>query len=254
MTDTDTANDTLYMLQMWLELRRLVELARALHLPLQQTDHNYITHCALRELFQEDAPDLFCVEDHSQRFLRVLAYSKLPADRLQTVARGFAGPMVFETCDWSRLAAKPMPTSFAAGTQLAFGLRACPVVRKSSAGKHHGAGVEVDAFLSKVWEVDDPDVPVDREQVYAEWLQDQLARRGGAEAISIRLKRFSLERMVRRTQGSGRKASVIKRPAATLTGELTVTDGPAFTELLQRGIGRHKSFGFGMLKVRRRGR
>jgi len=37
----------------------------------------------------------------------------------------------------------------------------------------------------------------------------------------------------------------------TLTGTLRVTDSDAFLALLRSGIGRHKSFGYGMLKVRR---
>jgi CRISPR system Cascade subunit CasE len=32
---------------------------------------------------------------------------------------------------------------------------------------------------------------------------------------------------------------------------LVVTDSTAFQALLERGIGRHTSFGFGMLKLRR---
>jgi len=43
----------------------------------------------------------------------------------------------------------------------------------------------------------------------------------------------------------------MKRPDVTLTGTLTVTDSDAFGTLLRSGIGRHKSFGYGMLKVRR---
>ena len=66
--------------------------------------------------------------------------------------------------------------------------------------------------------------------------------------------RFSIERMTRRVpkNGSGeRKADTIKRPDVTLTGTLQVTDSSAFVDLLRSGLGRHKSFGYGMLKVRR---
>jgi len=66
--------------------------------------------------------------------------------------------------------------------------------------------------------------------------------------------RFSIERMTRRIPKNGngeRKADTIKRPDVTLTGTLQVTDGDAFVDLLRSGLGRHKSFGYGMLKVRR---
>jgi CRISPR system Cascade subunit CasE len=239
------------MTQLWLRMRRLVELARALGLPLRQVDHNYIAHCAMGELFGEQAPRPFCVERNNGQHLRVLGYSPLDCDALRSLAQLDAGPMVYEACDWSRIASKPMPTDFPAGTHLAFELRACPVVRKSSAGKHHEAGAEVDAFLSRVWEVDDPEVPLQREEVYRDWLTAHLERRGGCRPVRIALERFSIERMLRRTQASDRTAKTIKRPDVTLRGELEVTDGEAFADLLRQGIGRHKSFGFGMLKIRR---
>ncbi len=256
MTDTATQNSTLHMVQMWLDTRRLTELARALHLPLRHVDENYLTHCALAELFGDRAPGPFCVEDSPGRHLRVLAYGSEPDARLHEIARKLAGPMVYRICDWDRLASKPMPESFEAGTRLRFTVRACPVVRKSSAGKYHSAGAEVDAFLSRVWEVDDRSVPVNREDVYRQWLLGQFERRGGADlaAQTVRLERFSLERMLRRSDGGSRKTTVIKRPAATLSGRLQVTDGRQFRELIRRGVGRHKTFGFGMLKVQPPGR
>ncbi|MFO8008762.1 MAG: type I-E CRISPR-associated protein Cas6/Cse3/CasE [Candidatus Brocadiia bacterium] len=254
MTDTATQQATLHMIQMWLDTRRLTELARALHLPLHSADDGYLAHCALGELFGEDAPAPFCVEGSRGRYLRLLAYGSQPDDRLQQLAQSYASPMAYRICDWSRLASKPMPDAFPAGTRLGYSLRACPVVRKSSAGRYHSAGAEVDAFLSKVWEVDDPNVPISREEVYAKWLRTQFERRGGARTRSVRLERFSLERMLRRSGGNGRKTHVVKRPAATLTGQLEVTDEGQFLALLRRGIGRHRSFGFGMLKVRPPGR
>jgi CRISPR system Cascade subunit CasE len=62
--------------------------------------------------------------------------------------------------------------------------------------------------------------------------------------------RVSIERMTRRN-GPDRTPDTIKRPDVTLTGTLQVTDGDAFVDLLRSGLGRHKSFGYGMMKVRR---
>ncbi|MBS3762088.1 MAG: type I-E CRISPR-associated protein Cas6/Cse3/CasE [Planctomycetes bacterium] len=250
MPETKADTQTLYMVQMWLEMKRLVELARALHLPLNRTDDNYITHCALKELFGDIAPAPFSVEKGDARHLRVLGYCSVPLTELQIRAREYASPLGYEICNWDRLASKPMPDRFTAGTRLQFKLRACPVVRKSSEGKYHSAGTEVDAFLSRVWEVDDPEVDIDRAEVYNDWLQDQFARRGGAKLLSSRLKRFSIERMVRRAHEKDRTSTVIKRPDSTLEGQLEVTEPEAFQSLLKKGIGRHTSFGFGMLKVR----
>lgn len=253
MADISSAQSPLFMIQMWFNLRRLVELGRALHLPVQRVDDNYITHCALRELFGDHAPGPFSVENNSGRYLRVLSYGSLPFDDLQAAAQAFASPMVYQIPDWSRIISRPMPKTFLQGTRLGFELRVCPVIRKSSAGKYHSAGAEVDAFLSRVWEVDDPKVTINREDVYRDWLTDQFERCGAAIPHSIQLKRFSLERMFRRDHEEHRQVTTIKRPAATMTGDLEVTNSTEFIDLLRRGIGRHRAFGFGMLKIRRPG-
>lgn len=239
----------LHMLQLWLGMRELTALGKSIGLPMRHVDTNYLVHCALGELFQDNAPRPFCVESMSGkgdgRHVRVLGYSEVPGKALKAIAKTFASPMLWETSDWTRMASKPMPDCLPKGMRLGFQLRACPVIRKSSSGK------EIDAFLDRVQEVDDPDVNIDREEVYREWLTGHFDRRGGAAPVSIRMERFSLERMVRRRQGGSRKARTFKRPAATLAGTLEVTDGDKLNNLLASGIGRHKSFGFGMLKLRR---
>lgn len=265
-SDTDTA--TLHMVQLHLKPKRLVGLAKMLGLPLAQVDNNYMVHCALGELFQEQAPTPYCVEDDHRTMasysngqgsdVRVLGYADVDRETLEQLARGFASPPVYEIVDWERSASKPMPGYFPEGIRLGFELRACPVVRKASAGsgqtpegkeRSWRKGQELDAFLAEVWTR--PEEELDRESVYLEWLERQLEIRGGAELKSFGMERFAIERMVRRTHGAKRKVRTLKRPDATFRGELVVTDGAAFSKLLESGIGRHKSFGFGMLKVRR---
>lgn len=260
MSETDTP--AFHMVQLWLDPRRLAQLGKMLHLPLARTGTNYLAHCALGELFQEQAPKPFSVESdpqniqaHNGRAVRVLGYSDVDTETLHSLASGFASPTVYNICDWERAASKPMPDTFPTGMRLGFELRACPVVRKASAGstpdgkRSWRKGQELDAFLSAAWE--HPDEKLDREAVYRDWLDRQFSVRGGAEAESIGMERFSIERMTRRTHGTNRKPITIQRPDVTLTGTLTVTDSDTFGDLLQSGLGRHKSFGFGMLKVRR---
>lgn len=256
-----SSNQQLHMVQMWLDTRRLMELGRMLHLPLKQVGNNYLVHCALGEMFQDQAPQPFCVEDSHQsisnyqsnngHYIRVLSYSQLDGKTLHELAKGFATPTVYAINDWNRLASKPMPDVFPEGLQVGFELRACPVIRKSSDGPKWKEGQEVDAFLSRVWEIDDKSVEVDREETYVNWLNRLLDLKGGAEPVEMSMKRFSLERMTRRNHKSKRKVTTIKRPDVTLNGKLRVTNGSKFKQLLQNGIGRHKSFGFGMLKIRR---
>ncbi|MFB6231387.1 MAG: type I-E CRISPR-associated protein Cas6/Cse3/CasE [Salinibacter sp.] len=255
MSDSD-----FHMVQLGLDAKGLTTLGKMLHLPLAQTDTGYLVHCALKELFQNDAPQPYSVEDELQngRQVRVLGYTAADAGALQSRAQLDASPTVYEICDWDRLAAKPMPDTFPQGMELQFELRACPVVRKASAGEgvnQHGEtrrweeGDELDAFLAEAWTRPEEE-DLSREQVYRDWLDRQFEIRGGAELQSAGMTRFSIERMTRRT-GPDRTADTIKRPDVTLTGTLRVTDSSAFLDLLRSGIGRHKSFGYGMLKVRR---
>jgi len=266
------SDSSLNMLQLSLDARGMVTLGKMLHLPLAETSTNYLVHCTLGELFGNDAPVPFFVDDdprsaaetaEASRRVRVLGYAQNSGDALRQAAKLDASPTVYEICDWDRFAAKPMPDSFPEGMDLRFELRACPVVRKSSAGtgtaqngdaRSWDAGEELDAFLSEAWE--NPDVDLSREGVYRDWLHRQFKTRGGAEVSegSVQMTRFSIERMTRRThrnENGDRTVKTLKRPDVTLTGRLTVTDSDAFLDLLRSGIGRHKSFGYGMLKVRR---
>jgi len=252
------------MIQCELDAKGLTQLGRMNRLPLRKVDTNYLVHCALGELFQEQAPKPYSIENDGApgRQVRVLGYAPVGSEELQELARAFASPTVYEMATWERLASKDMPTTFPEGMRLGFELRACPVIRKSSAGsgtnengqeRTWNAGQELDAFLARQWTADKS---LDRETVYVEWLERQFTTRGGAELVDAGLNRFSIERMVRRTQeteSGDRTAHTVKRPDVTLSGTLQVTDGTAFTDLLRSGIGRHKSFGFGMLKVRRAG-
>jgi CRISPR system Cascade subunit CasE len=42
----------------------------------------------------------------------------------------------------------------------------------------------------------------------------------------------------------------VSGPDAVLAGHLRVLDTSAFAELVARGVGRHRSFGFGLLQLR----
>ena len=271
-SETNGPEDDVHMVQLRLGGRRLAGLGRRLGL-FEQRHHvstNYLVHCALGELFGEQAPKPFCVQDAPRqlghgagRGVRVLGYASVDDTALHELARAFAPPAVYSGCDWDALATKPMPRTFPEGMRLRFELRACPVVRKASGGEGRARngkkrtwrqGEELDAFLSHVWTLDDPDAEVSRADVYSQWLARQLDLRGGArvEPDDIAMERFSIERMTRRTHGNnGRTVRTVKRPDVTLAGTLEVTDSDAFTALLRDGIGRHKSFGYGMLKVRR---
>ena len=86
-----------------------------------------------------------------------------------------------------------------------------------------------------------------REQVYRDWLQGQIERRGGAslDLDSTRLVSYQRTRAYRKSHRRHTEG-----PDAVLQGVLTVTEPSAFTALLAHGIGRHRSYGYGMLLLR----
>lgn len=239
----------LYMLRLHLSAPRLMEHGRRRQLPLRHVDDGYLVHSALGELFGASAPTPFALASTRGRSVEVLAYSDQSAGDLREYAAAFADPAVHSICDWSRFHAKPMPASWHKHWRLGFAVRVCPVVRASGDGARRRKGAEVDAFLARTERAQQED-SVTRESVYKDWFSSEIERRGGARILSCGLVAFRLGRLLRRTQGHKRRATVSGRPDASLRGELEVTDGERFAALLRRGVGRHRAFGFGMVLLR----
>jgi CRISPR system Cascade subunit CasE len=237
--------EDLYLIRMKFDLRRLYHLARRPALSHQPTDVCYLTHCALRELFPDRPPGPFCVMGTKGQTMEVLAYSGEPADAL--MARARRGGLPDQALEWASFASKKMPGSFAVGSRFRFRVRTCPVVRKARGSRRFRPKAEVDAFLSAVEKVGEG-VTVDRESVYRRWLEDGIAREGGARCESVRLAAMLRSRFSRRDRE--RMAITIDRPDVTFEGTIVVTDSGGFRKLLVRGLGRHRSFGFGMMLLR----
>lgn len=243
--------EPLHLVRMELSIPRLVEMGQRRRLPDRPPDEDYLVHCALGEVFGEEAPQPFAVTGRNREHRVVVhGYAALEQAALRERAQRFADPSVFQIVEWSSLASKPMPATWPLGTVLGFSVRTCPIVRTKNAGEHHQAGAEVDAFLARCWAVGDRKIPVDRDAVYREWLEKQLERHGGARLLDLKLERFQIRRLLRRNHEQVRRSHVCERPDAVLGGSIEITDGEAFAKLLKRGIGRHRSFGFGMLLLK----
>lgn len=236
------------------------------------SDEGYTLHAALAHAFAV-APDepaavpfrTFAVDDtfpSSDQALFLLAYSERPATALRE-AFGPDGKRVVQALEGREVPLLPR------STELRFRLRAMPVVRtktpppggapaKTTSSGRPGSR-EVDAFLHARfadWSPDPPsfDRPFERrewewearEQAYREWFLGQLNRHatGAAELTDFALESFRRARLYRR--GGGPSTA----PDCVLTGRLRVQDPEAFLGLLARGVGRHRAFGYGMLRVR----
>ncbi len=238
-----------HMVRVAVRADRLAELARRLRLPLRDSDDGYIVHAMLKGLFGDLAPKPFAVQETRARWVSVLGYTEVSHEALSDWAQAYADPWFHGACDWENLSSKELPTSFAPGRRLGFALRMCPVVRKAKDSEFARRGAEVDAFLDHCWRVG-PDVAVARADVYRGWLAGELGRRGGATLVEFQMEGFRRLRLLRRTQEEQRRSRGVERPDVFVKGVLEVTESEAFGALLRRGLGRHRSFGFGMLLLR----
>jgi len=224
------------------------------------SDPGEALHGLLRAAFGAHAPQPFRYLDE-QRGL--LAYTGLDTSAMaEQVA--LADPLAAQTLglgacsthDGYRL--RPFPTQWAQGQELGFELRVRPTVRSGQK--------EQDAFVHAITLAGGPQgAAVDRRAVYVQWLREHLTVREGAsrqpwqgaiELLDVQLSAFARSKVMRRTQpaaGQPRHGHAIEGPDATLTGRLRVADPAAFAQLLARGVGRHRAYGFGMLLLQRMG-
>lgn len=173
------------------------------------------------------------------------AYNAAPAEDLRATAAPLMGPTENEVVSLAALRSLERPeTTWKQGMRLGFDLKVRTVVRLASAieGKagQFPKGAEVDVFLAETLR---KDRARGREDVYLDWLAARLAPAADLERDASRLHLF---RRVRSLRGGRR----IEGPEAIVHGTLTVRDPQAFARLLARGVGRHRSYGYGMLLLR----
>lgn len=173
------------------------------------------------------------------------AYSAVAAEDLRAAAALVLGPSEAEALPIAAMRSIARPeTTWRAGLRLGFDVKCRPVVRLASplkdADNQFAKGAEVDAFLSETLRNDHPRT---REEVYLEWLAARLEPVAHFERNASRLHQF---RRVRSVRGGHR----VEGPEAVVHGTLTVRDPQGFAGLLARGVGRHRSYGYGMLLLR----
>lgn len=196
---------------------------------------------------------------------RIYAYSVEPAETLRETARDLSPPEMRSAVEWERLESREMPGEWRAERRLGFDIRIRPVRRVHSRLEDPfrrvtlGAGSEIDAFRHEALRnfpddpprrVDDEELPSgmmtsgrDRAAVYIDWLQEKL---GDAATIVQETARLAKFRRVLAHRGD----AATEGPDAVLHGDLIICDPGAFGELLRHGVGRHRSYGYGMMLVR----
>jgi CRISPR system Cascade subunit CasE len=212
------------------------------------SDDGYLWHALLRAVFGEMAPKPFRhMERKGGSYL--LGYTPADKETLQAHADAFADPAAAEAIRLGSLAVKPLPKAFIADQRFRFEVRVRPVVRTTRNDPHGKPGREIDAFLAAAHRTTEP---LSREEVYRDWLRKALG--DSVAPTNVRISALRRSRPLRRgaPDATGRRPLVAVgrkggAPDLVLQGELTVRDGDAFSQLLARGVGRHRAFGFGML-------
>jgi CRISPR system Cascade subunit CasE len=212
-------------------------------------DEGYGWHAILRAAFGDWAPKPFRLVQHPRRPLQLLGYTTADEASLRSHAAAFADPSVTAAVNLKSLAVKSMPDSFSSGQHLGFDVRFRPTIRQHIGGDRAKTR-ERDAFLVAVEKAGPRSgrAEVNRETVYADWLNRQLDA-GGARLINTRASALRRSRISRRDQGR-RLKSGIEGPDVTFVGTLEVQIPEVFLQFLARGVGRHRSFGFGMLLIK----
>lgn len=238
------------MLSFGLDTNRLMRLATRNRLLPPGNDLGYALHAVFAASFHQLAPKPFALLPLGAqgREWRLLAYSRWALEELRAHASSFGDPDFLAPLDIGTAAAKEMPDTFGFNTRLCFRVRLRPTVRtgkpnkKSGVAINTGKALERDAYLAA-----DPAQELDRGSVYASWLAVRLAAIGSTiETVS--LNSFRRTRLMGRNRAGGEKITCsTEGPDATLSGTLLVTDTMAFSAGLAHGIGRHRTFGFGML-------
>src|SRR5699024_3165390 len=124
---------------------------------------------------------------------------------------------------------------------------AVPAPEDRSGRRDHGfaKGAEIDAYLAEALKNPNRDAMAGdgrtREQAYREWL----ARRF-ADAATVEEARLAGFR--RSVAARGNKAQ--EAPDIVMHGTARIEDAHRFAELLAKGIGRHRAYGYGMLLLR----
>nr|UXE45519.1 hypothetical protein Hi04_10k_c4997_00003 [uncultured bacterium] len=237
----------LHMMQLAPDMPRFVRWAeqqRLLH-PRLEDDLGYALHALLRAAFDILAPSPFAFVRQPARAPTLLAYSPHPGAALREQAAAFAEPDVAAAIGLEGMAEKRMPDRFATGRHLGFTLRARPTVRVDRDGDRNRTR-ERDAFLAAITDIARKEGP-SRGEVYQAWLAQRLAV-GGANLEHVVLDAFRLSTTLRRDLT--RRLHAFRGPEVQFSGVLSVTEPDRFATLLSGGVGRHRSFGFGMLLLK----
>jgi CRISPR system Cascade subunit CasE len=233
----------LYLCRQHIDLGKLYQWAGRRKLFSGAFDEGYALHALLTENLGDHAPQPFrLIHTPRAKTGTLYGYSPHSASQINQTAAEIAEPDFQQIT--STVMDKEMPCTWQEGKRFGFDIKIRPTSRFRDT---KGNMIERDAFLSHVNAFPD-DKSIDRNQVYAAWLAERLANNGAllTEDGTINMPTFRRCKIVRKRGCRGRSEG----PDCVLRGVLEVTDQAAFNQLLGKGAGRHKAYGYGMLLLR----
>lgn len=247
---------TLHLVRLPVHLNALATFAVANR--ASDDDGGYALHLALRRRFGEAGPQPFRLFADGPAVPHLLGYA-VDAAALDEAGALPATDAMLDAVFPAPAQLRSMPAQWRHGARYGFEVRVRPVVRfggrvraarAERAGAWQNRAGEVDAFVAACERAGEG-VPVDREAVYRDWLIARLAPAAEVEAADLRLvRRVRTRRSTHGRPGSGQ----VEGPEAVIAGTLIVSDPDGFARILERGVGRHVAFGFGMLLLSPPGR
>ena len=166
-------------------------------------------------------------------------YVSVPLGELLSLQALYADPIQTAILSPEGFDEKLMPDDlWAEGRRMGIEVRVRPVRRSRLESHPDRPRREWDAYLHYLGAC--PGSDVSREHVYAGWMAEKVANAGALIDGSVRMVSYRQSRMYRQARG----------PDAVMRGDLTITDGNKFKELVERGLGRHRAYGYGMILPR----
>lgn len=242
----------MYMLSFQPDIGAVTRLATRERLLPPGDDLGYAWHAVFAASFGARAPRQFVYLPRGEHgggpSGRLLAYSAHSLDDLREAVVRFADPQFSAPLHLEAAREKLMPTEFSSGTRLGIQVRLRPVARSTErrGDDRSGPRGERDVFLRVVDQAGGT-VSVTRAQCYDAWLRDKLIP-AGVEVERMRMTAFRFTRLRTRDRSDARTSTQsVDGPDAWFRLDCRVTDGTRFSDLLTRGVGRHRAFGFGMI-------
>ncbi|MBF0175489.1 MAG: type I-E CRISPR-associated protein Cas6/Cse3/CasE [Magnetococcales bacterium] len=231
-----------YMIQLQLPARLVFQTLPDAHARIS-SDDGYRLHALLVGLFGEASPKPFWFRQ-SGRQVEVLGYANQDAGALMDQARLFGAPALVTELE-GHLHAKPVPT-IPVGQRLGFQVNVLPTVRTCNRFVQR-KGAEMDAWLAASLAHEEGSPALDRGVVYMNWFRAAMERQGGMRLETISLHAMRGVQLARRRRD--RSFARVEQREVVFHGTLETTDAELFRALLRRGMGRHRAFGFGMLRL-----